>query len=95
MALRYKDSLYLNYSGALQIPGAIPLDIRAVVKSLNDLKDVNTWKGTDGKVAKGTAYIGMLVAVEDTCDLYMCTDPAKISTDEGWKFVGGVTPTEL
>ena len=89
MALKYKNSKYLDYSGALQVTSSIPLDIRAVVANEKNLIDAETWY-QDCSTATGVkiAYKGMLVSVEDTNTVYMCIDPANItSLTLGWKKV--------
>ena len=66
MALKYKNSKYLNYPGALQVTSSIPLDIRAVVANEKNLTDAETWY-QDCSTATGVkiAYKGMLVSVEE------------------------------
>lgn len=89
MALKYKDSKYLNYPGALQVTSSIPLDIRAVVANEKNLTDAETWY-QDCSTATGVkiAYKGMLVSVEENNTVYMCIDPAKITDLRlGWKKV--------
>ena len=89
MALKYKNSKYLNYPGALQVTSSIPLDIRAVVANEKNLTDAETWY-QDCSIATGVkiAYKGMLVSVEATNTVYMCIDPANITNLRlGWKKV--------
>ena len=89
MALKYKNSKYLNYPGALQVTSSIPLDIRAVVANEKNLTDAETWY-QDCSTATGVkiAYKGMLVSVEENNTVYMCIDPANITDLRlGWKKV--------
>lgn len=89
MALKYKNSKYLNYPGALQVTSSIPLDIRAVVANEENLTKAETWY-QDCSIATGVkiAYKGMLVSVEATNTVYMCIDPANITDLRlGWKKV--------
>lgn len=89
MALKYKDSKYLDYSGALQVTSSIPLDIRAVVANEENLISADTWyKNGDVTTGVKIAYKGMLVSVEETSEVYMCIDPANVTSKTlGWKKV--------
>lgn len=90
MALKYQGSRFLNFAGALQVPGRIPLDIRAVVATENDLYLPTTWgkvsnDGSEVDTTVVTAYNGMTVAVLENNGLYMCIDEDNFTTAGGWK----------
>ena len=88
MALKYINSKYLDYSGSLQVTTGVPLDVRAVVEHLSDLTTASTWYRNGTIQTQPISYNGMLVAVEETNDIYMCINVSQItSLVNGWKKV--------
>ena len=88
MALKYINSKYLDYSGSLQVTTGVPLDVRAVVEHLSDLTTASTWYRNGTIQTQPISYNGMLVAVEETNDIYMCINVSHItSLENGWKKV--------
>lgn len=85
MALKYASSKYLDYSGALQVIGDIPLDIRNVVSVESDLITASTWYKNGSDSTTSIAYTGMLVSVAETGDVYICTNASAPTSLASWK----------
>lgn len=79
------DTLYVNtlsnqegnikINKSFEVQSGIPLDVRTVVKSVEDLY----------KLSPKTAYTGMAVANAGDGNIYMLMDPTRITEKGGWK----------